>query len=250
MTAVKDKLITAEELKVAYDDLHVSPLIVSIPSGQWSGSGNDYYFTVSASNVTSNSILVPNYDKTSASYLNGPVWCVPASGSFTVHTTAIPSGTVNILIQFVGIMGEAEYQVLADVYSKSQTYSKSEAVAKADIVNNLTSTSTTAPLSANMGKTLNNKIINLVTKSTYVGTTDSDGDISILNIITGRVFVSAIPNRTYGDETYSSWFGVIVGHGVGRQVSVKCVNDNNQKLASQKVAIDIYFIEGQQLGSL
>ena len=37
-------------------------------------------------------------------------------------------------------------ELLADVYSKSQ------AVAKADIVNNLTSTSTTAPLSANMGK--------------------------------------------------------------------------------------------------
>ena len=161
MTAVKDKLITAEELKVAYDDLHVSPLIVSIPSGQWSGSGNDYYFTVSASNVTSNSILVPNYDKTSASYLNGPVWCVPASGSFTVHTTAIPSGTVNILIQFVGIMGEAEYQVLADVYSKSQTYSKSEAVAKADIVDNLTSTDPNKVLAAPQGKALNDKIGNL-----------------------------------------------------------------------------------------
>ena len=119
-----------------------------------------------------------------------------------------------------------------------------------DVVNNLTSTAMDKPLSANMGKTLNNNIINLVRKFTYVGTTDADGDVSIINMITGRVFVSAIPNRSYGDGTYSSWFGVIVGFGVGGQVSVKCVDDNNQKLVSQKVAIDVYFIEGQQLGSL
>ena len=97
-----------------------TPLVLSIPTGQWSGSGNDYYITVTASSVTANSILVPHYDNTSAASLNGPVWCVPAEGSFTVHTSAIPSGTVNIMVQFVGTLGEAQYQVLADVYSKSQ----------------------------------------------------------------------------------------------------------------------------------
>ena len=51
-------------------------------------------------------------------------------------------------MQFIGIMGEAQYQVLADVYSKSQ------AVAKADIVDNLTSTATNQPLSASQGRLL------------------------------------------------------------------------------------------------
>lgn len=138
--------------------LRINPLVIDIPSGQWSGSGNDYYYSVTASNVTANSILVPNYDGASAGYLRGPVWCVPAAGSFTIHTSAIPSGTVKIMVQIVGTIGEANYQVLSDVYSKSQTYSKSEAVAKADIVNNLTSTSITAPLSAAQGKALNEAI--------------------------------------------------------------------------------------------
>ena len=119
----------------------------------------------------------------------------------------------------------------------------------ADVVNNLTSTATNQPLSANMGKTLNNNIKNLVTKSTYVSTTDADGDTPILNIPAGRVPVFIIPNRNYGDGTYSSWFGVIVGCNLSGVVSIKCVNDNNQSLASQKVAVDVYYIDGQQLGS-
>ena len=125
-----------------------TPLVVSIPSGQWSGSAGDYYISVNASNVTTNSILVPNYDSDSAEYLNGPVWCVPASGSFTIHTSALPSDTVTIMVQFPGTMGEAQYQVLADVYSTSQ------AVAKADIIDTLTSTATDKPLSAAQGKVL------------------------------------------------------------------------------------------------
>lgn len=98
----------------------ISPLVISIPSGQWSGSGSDYYISVTASNITADAILVPYYDKDSSDRLKGPVWCVPGSGAFTIHTTAIPTGTVTIMIQFIGIMGEAQYQVLADVYSKSQ----------------------------------------------------------------------------------------------------------------------------------
>ena len=154
-TAAEGSVLDARQgkaLKDTIDSMQVTPLVLSIPTSQWSGSGSDYYIEVTASNVTANSILVPDYDSTSAANLNGPVWCVPAAGSFTIHTTAVPSGTVNILVQFPGVMGEANYQVLADVYSKSQTYSKSEAVAKADIVNNLTNTATDKPLSANMGK--------------------------------------------------------------------------------------------------
>lgn len=99
----------------------ISPLVISIPSGQWSGSGSDYYISVTASNITADAILVPYYDKDSSDRLKGHVWCVPGSGSFTIHTTGIPTGTVIIMIQFIGIMGEAQYQVLSDVYSKSQT---------------------------------------------------------------------------------------------------------------------------------
>lgn len=142
--------------KISGDRLGISPYAATITSGQWSGSGSDYYITVSASNVTVDSILIPHYDNASLQYLQGPVWCVPAAGSFTIHTSALPTGTVTILVQFIGIVGEAQYQVLADVYSTSQ------AVAKADIVNSLVSTATDKPLSAAQGKALNDtKVWNL-----------------------------------------------------------------------------------------
>lgn len=97
-----------------------APYIATIPRGQWSGSGSDRYITVTASNVTADAMLYPFYDNASAALLNGPVWVIPAAGSFTIHTSAIPSGTVTISVLLAGIVGEAQYQVLADVYSKSQ----------------------------------------------------------------------------------------------------------------------------------
>ena len=97
-----------------------SPYIATIPTGQWSGSGSDYYITVTASNVTADSILYPFFDSESEALLTGPVWAVPAAGSFTIHTSAIPSGTVTISVLLAGVVGEAQYQVLSDVYSKSQ----------------------------------------------------------------------------------------------------------------------------------
>ena len=97
-----------------------SPYIATIPTGQWSGSGSDYYITVTASNVTTNSLLYPFFDSASEALLNGPVWAVPAAGSFTIHTSAIPAGTVTISVLLAGVVGEAQYQVLSDVYSKSQ----------------------------------------------------------------------------------------------------------------------------------
>lgn len=106
--------------KVPRSVLAPAPFQVTIQPGYWSGSGSDYYFTVSASNVTGNAQLYPFYDKASDALLNGPVWAIPAAGSFTIHTSAIPSGTVTISVLLAGIVGEAQYQVLADVYSKSQ----------------------------------------------------------------------------------------------------------------------------------
>lgn len=98
----------------------VTPFVTTIPSGQWSGSGSDYYVQFSASNITADAVLVPHYDHASETNLNGPVWVTPASGSFKIHTSAIPSGSVTITIQFMGVLGTAQYQVLSDVYSKSQ----------------------------------------------------------------------------------------------------------------------------------
>ena len=97
-----------------------APFQTTIPTGQWSGSGSDRYITVTASNVTADAMLYPFYDNASAALLNGPVWVIPADGSFTIHTSAIPSGTVTISVLLAGIVGEAQYQVLADVYSRAQ----------------------------------------------------------------------------------------------------------------------------------
>jgi hypothetical protein len=110
--------------KVPRSILAPAPYIATIPTGQWSGSGSDRYITVTASNVTINAMLYPFYDNASAALLNGPVWVIPAAGSFTIHTSAIPSGTVTISVLLAGIVGEAQYQVLADVYSKSQVDQK------------------------------------------------------------------------------------------------------------------------------
>ena len=111
---------TDKTYKVPRSVLAPAPYIVTIPTGQWSGSGSDRYITVTASNVTADALLYPFYDNASSALLNGPVWAIPAAGSFTIHTSAIPSGTVTISVLLAGIVGEAQYQVLSDVYSKSQ----------------------------------------------------------------------------------------------------------------------------------
>lgn len=206
--------------------LQIAPLVVSIPTGQWSGSGNDYYISVSASNVTANSILVPNYDNESAAYLKGPVWCVPAAGSFTIHTSVVPSGTVNIMVQFPGTMGEANYQVLADVYSKSQ------AVAKTDIVNNLTSTLTDKPLSAAQGKGLNDKIYLLenapqIANGTDLNTVDTEGRWWASG---GNGCTNAPPINAFGLLVFRSATGYIrqvAIEGDGDRIFVRRKNKNN-----------------------
>lgn len=149
-----------------------APLAMTIPASQWSGSGSDYYVTVNASNITADSILIPHYDESSAAYLNGLIWCVPAAGSFTIHTSAIPSGAVTVLIQFAGTNGDAQYQVLADVYSTSQ------ALAKADVVDELTSTATNAPLSANQGKILDEGKVNYSDIVNNLTSTATDAPLS------------------------------------------------------------------------
>lgn len=205
--------------KISGDRLGISPYAATITSGQWSGSGSDYYITVSASNVTADSILIPHYDNASLQYMQGPVWCVPAAGSFTIHTSALPTGTVTILVQFVGVMGEAQYQVLADVYSTSQ------AVAKADIVNNLTRDATKVTSAQCVYDAMksydelcdfsgvSSQTVNLDgTASNYCFLTfivyDSDGQI--VNAVTAPpVYFRNLTAKIYGD-TNSTWGSVKV----------------------------------------
>jgi hypothetical protein len=96
---VGEKIVTVDGLKAVYDDLHSIPIVSTITPQQWSGGNSDWYISVSASNVKSNSILVPSYNKESAAYLKDSVWCVPSNGSVTIHTGALPSGNVTIMIQ-------------------------------------------------------------------------------------------------------------------------------------------------------
>ena len=176
-----------------------APLAMTIPASQWSGSGSDYYVTVNASNITADSILIPHYDEASAAYLNGLIWCVPAAGSFTIHTSAIPSGAVTVLIQFAGTNGDAQYQVLADVYSTSQ------ALAKADVVDDLTSTATNVPLSANQGKILDEGKINYSDIVNNLTSTATDAPLSAAQ---GKALNLAKTDFFSIAATVNTWSGV------------------------------------------
>ena len=72
--------------------------------------------------------------------------------------TTIPSVSNTDVLAIEHNTGTGTYKVPISMLL-SNVYSKSEAVAKADIVDNLTSTLTTAPLSANMGKMLNDNML-------------------------------------------------------------------------------------------
>ena len=82
-----------------------------------------------------------------------------------------------------------------------------------DVVNNLTSTATNAPLSANMGKTLNDKISNLIKKIDYTG------EFAITRSDDGRYYTEidretlGIPNATLLFAQFGSVFysGEILG---------------------------------------
>ena len=211
-----------------------SPYVATIPTGQWSGSSGDYYITVTASNVTADSILIPHFDADSEANLQGPVWCVPAAESFTIHTNTLPSGTVTILVQFIGIMGEAQYQVLADVYSTSQ------AVAKADIVDNLTSTNTDKPLSANMGKALNDKMPIAVTQT---GTTDSQGNMRISVVARSNIIIAAklVTDLSSTEAVVCINIGTYYMSG-NSYWGVRLTNSYGDPIANTAVEICLYYI--------
>ena len=87
-----------DEVNTKIDALQIAPLALTIPVSQWSQGQDDYYVTINASNVTADSILIPSYDQTGLNNLTGSIWCVPSAGSFTLRTTSLPRGEVNVLI--------------------------------------------------------------------------------------------------------------------------------------------------------
>lgn len=187
---------TDKTYKVPRSVLAPAPYIATIPTGQWSGSGSDRYITVTASNVTADAMLYPFYDNASAALLNGPVWVIPAAGSYTIHTSAIPSGTVTISVLLAGIVGEAQYQVLADVYSKSQ-------------VDSIVSQSTANKAKSaylNWGKTLtatdyHHGLLLVGRDAAYIVWFASTSDINIRSLRTGSVTKAASDTITFGNDS-------------------------------------------------
>lgn len=217
---------TGQRIAAALEAFQAVPYVATIPTGQWSGSGSDRYITVQASNVTANSILIPNYDNASAALLNGPVWCVPAAGSFTIHTSAIPSGTVTIMVQLVGTLGEAQYQVLADVYSKSQVDSiVAQSTAKIKFIDRVVVNNNTASKTYTIDQSLFNSSVGtyvVIAQDwssvgnadlylvTYSGNVTSQSGVNRLsnNLSTARVTVSGASFTVLGSHIVYALAGI------------------------------------------
>lgn len=154
--------------KLSGDDIAPSPLVKTITVSEWSGSGSDYYVTVVDSKVGTTSILIPSYDHSSEQLLQGAVWCVPASGSFTIHTSAVPTGSVTIAIWFKNVGNSSGFngstslpintnnkstlRTTLDVYSKSETNSAIQTATNLIPINKGgTNATTAAKAKANLG---------------------------------------------------------------------------------------------------
>ena len=129
-TATKDKLATLEGLKALKDGISIPSVSLQIPTGQWSGTG-PYTYDVNVTNVTADTTVEAQLDN-SINYLTGDLTVTSGAGKLTLSTTKLPTGTLNVTVFFPGVHSDVVVQVLADVYSKSQTYSKSEVYTKAE----------------------------------------------------------------------------------------------------------------------
>ena len=116
--ATGDKLVTLDDLKAAYDNVHIPSKQLQITTGQWSGSG-PYTITASATNVTANSIVDWQMDS-SINYLASDLTVTTGAGTVTLSTATKPTNTINITLFFPGTTDDVDVQVLSDVYSKSQ----------------------------------------------------------------------------------------------------------------------------------
>ena len=189
--ATGDKLVNLDELKLVYDKLHVPSVQVQIPTGQWSGSSTRTY-TVNATGVTTDTIIDWAMDS-SINYLTSELTVTPGSGTLTFSTPTLPAGTINVTLFFPGVNGEVVIQTLADVYSKSQVDTLLAAkVSTSNIINNLTSTATNQPLSANMGKTLEEHIQQSTAGEAWVTTSPISS-----NFTSGEIKYKKIGNVVY-----------------------------------------------------
>ena len=157
--ATGDKLVNLDELKLVYDKLHAPSVQFQITVGQWSGNG-PYTYSANVTNIDANTLVEMQMDST-INNLTSDLSVTTGSGSITLSTASKPSGAINVTLFFPGVQSEVNVQVLADVYSKSQTDTLLAAkVAKTDIVNNLTTNVSTKPLSAAQGKVLKDSMLN------------------------------------------------------------------------------------------
>ena len=106
--------------KVPISKLSPTPVVLTITAGQWAGNG-PYTYSYSVSNVTADTLMTITYDEDSAALLTSGISATPGSGSVTISTDSLPLGTVTVMMQFVGVLGEAEVHVLPDAYTTTQT---------------------------------------------------------------------------------------------------------------------------------
>lgn len=108
----------------------------------------------------------------------------------------------------------------------------------ADVVNSLTSTSTTAPLSANMGKELNDKITSIVHLFAISETTSASGKIAFSNLSrTKAILLPGSVNAGYGNVSLIPCY--ISGDNWGYQVSDGANSINNTLINGIGYYIDI-----------
>lgn len=111
---------SAANYKVPVSKFSPTPVVLTITTGQWTGNG-PYTYSYSVSNVTADTIMTITYDETSAGYLTSGISATPSSGSVTISTDSLPTGSITVMMQLVGVLGEAEVHVLPDAYSTTQT---------------------------------------------------------------------------------------------------------------------------------
>lgn len=156
--ATGDKLVTLDDLKAAYDNVHIPSKQLQITTGQWSGSG-PYTITASATNVTADSIVDWQMDS-SINYLASDLTVTTGAGTVTLSTATKPTNTINITLFFPGTTDDVDVQVLSDVYSKSQVDTLLAAkVSTSNIVNDLTINNANKVASQAEVYTINNKLI-------------------------------------------------------------------------------------------
>ena len=124
---------------------------------------------------------------------------------------------------------------------------------KADVVNNLSSDDVTGEKAAGQHEVyeLNTKVGNLIRKTNYKPTTDSDGDAFLTGLtITTGIVVGIYPIRNGSDGTYNAtWFLMIGGDTNGTSFGFKAYKDNGTVLSNQKVNVDVYWIPAEYLAN-